>query len=98
MRQVDMTLSQRTLVRMMDLLGKVNDSLEDIASRDYKRRNYYYVSGSATDQYWSRRLYEHEFGDRFVELARKKYWNWDTVLKQLRSGEFCKEAAFPPQK
>jgi hypothetical protein len=68
-----MELSQKTLVRLMEVL----------AHADSKHR------GDARYTYWFRLLYEYEFPEWFIRIAApSRYFNWDDTIRELRSRSF----------
>ena len=68
-------LSQRTLVRMMELFGMVNDLTEERERREHDRTGYYYRGGAGKENFWSRKLYEY---------ARSPYWPRSTFNRCVR--------------
>ena len=84
------TLSQRTLVRMMELFGRADSRVENAGYAAARRAYRYHLSGGDSSQYWSRVLFEHDFPDWFIKAAPGNTFTfyWDRIIRDLRSGQF----------
>lgn len=81
-------LSQRTLVRMMEVMERMHRAAAPPPPR-LRPRGTYTVAGASEAQFWSRLLYEKDFKDWFVTHSESFYtYNWDSILRDLRSTRF----------
>ena len=68
-----MQLSQKTLVRLMELIGQADKM----------------ITGDSQYTYWSRILYEYDFPDWFIEIAAPNlFFDWDRLIRELRKKSF----------
>jgi len=84
-----MEISPRTVIRMLELIDRVNATVEGGARRNAERTRGPYVEGEAGWTFWSRTLFEHNIPDWIVQHAESHYhYDWDRLLKAFHSGQF----------
>lgn len=78
------TVSQRTLVKMMQVLEATHRS---VVSPEHEAGMVY--SEGEKSKFWSRALYENEFPEWFIKRAEESYaFEWDSILRELRTTAF----------